>query len=43
MCGQYIEDWADMVRKNFTLKLKKKISNSRIEFQKKMCSGMSPM
>ena len=43
MYDQYIEDWADMVRKNFTLKLKKEISNNRIEFPKKMCSSMSPM
>jgi len=43
MYGQYIEDWADMVGKSFTLKLRKEISNNRIEFQKKMCSGMSPM
>lgn len=43
MYGQYLKDWADMVVKSFTLKLRKEISNNRIEFQKKMCSSMSPM
>lgn len=43
MYGQYIEDWADMARKNFTLKLSKEISNNGIEFPKKMCSCMSPI